>query len=53
MNLCEDCNACCTILRIDKKFLTWRDTDKNANEMCDQLVNDQNLVEILNVYGWH
>ena len=39
MNLCEDCNACCAILRIDKKFLSWRDTDKNANEMCDQLDN--------------
>jgi len=41
MNLCEDCNACCTILRIDKKFLSWRDTDKNANEMCDQLDNNK------------
>jgi uncharacterized cysteine cluster protein YcgN (CxxCxxCC family) len=40
-NLCEDCNACCVILRIDKKFLSWRDTDKNANEMCDQLVNNK------------
>jgi hypothetical protein len=40
-NLCESCNACCIILRIDKKFLSWRDTDKNANEMCDKLVNDK------------
>jgi len=40
-NLCEDCNACCKILRIDKKFLSWRDTDKSVNEMCDKLVNNK------------
>jgi Fe-S-cluster containining protein len=40
-NLCENCNACCKILRIDKKFLSWRDTDKNVNEMCDKLVNNK------------
>jgi len=40
-NLCENCNVCCKILRIDKRFLSWRDTDKNANEMCDKLVNNK------------
>ena len=40
-NLCENCNACCVIFRLDKKFLSWRDRDKNANEMCDQLVNNK------------
>jgi len=41
MNLCESCNACCTILRIDKKFLPWRDTDKSSNEMCDKLIDNK------------
>jgi len=40
-NLCENCHVCCKFLRIDKKFLPWRDTDKNDNEMCDKLVNNK------------
>jgi len=40
-NSCGNCNACCKILRIEKRFLSWRDTDKNANEMCDKLINNK------------
>ena len=38
-NLCGNCNICCKKYRIDKKFLSWRDTDKAAGEMCDKLIN--------------
>jgi Fe-S-cluster containining protein len=43
-NLCEDCDACCRVLRIDKKFLSWRDTDKPAGELCQQF--DRNRCKI-------
>lgn len=38
-NLCENCNVCCIVFRIDKKFLSWRTTCKEAGETCDKLVN--------------
>jgi hypothetical protein len=38
-NLCGKCNVCCIQFTIDKKFLSWRDTDKAAGEICDKLVN--------------
>ena len=40
-NLCGKCNVCCVIYRIDKKFLSWRDTDKAKGEICDKLINDR------------
>jgi uncharacterized cysteine cluster protein YcgN (CxxCxxCC family) len=36
-NLCGNCDICCIIFRIDKKFLFWKDTDKEAGEVCDKL----------------
>ena len=35
--MCGECNACCTYLRIAKDELSWRDTDKEKNEICDKL----------------
>jgi hypothetical protein len=40
-NLCGNCNVCCTVLRIDAEFLSWRDTDKEAGETCDKLINNR------------
>lgn len=40
-NLCGTCRVCCTILRINKKFLSWRDTDKERGELCDKYVNNR------------
>ena len=36
-NLCGKCKVCCTVLKIDKEFLRWRDTDKAEGETCDKL----------------
>jgi uncharacterized cysteine cluster protein YcgN (CxxCxxCC family) len=36
-NLCGNCRICCIILKIDKEFLPWRDTDKEAGVACDKL----------------
>ncbi len=41
MNLCGECNVCCTALRIDKSELFWRETDKEARETCDKLCDGQ------------
>lgn len=41
INLCENCNVCCTSLKIDKKFLSWRNKDKDIDETCDQLINNK------------
>ena len=40
-NLCGNCNVCCTVLKIDVEFLSWRDTDKEAGETCDKLINNR------------
>ncbi len=40
-NLCGKCNVCCVIYRIDKSDLSWRDTDKEKDEICDKLINDR------------
>lgn len=40
-NECGKCNVCCRILRIDKKFLSWRNTDKARGELCDKYVNNR------------
>jgi hypothetical protein len=40
-NLCGKCNICCLVCRIDKSEFTWRDTDKEAGEWCDKLVNNR------------
>lgn len=40
-DLCGKCNICCIIYRIDKKQLSWRDTDKAKGEVCDKLINDR------------
>ena len=36
-NLCGECKVCCVALKIDAKFLSWRDTDKEAGVACDKL----------------
>ena len=41
MNLCGECSACCTALRIDKKEIFWKDGDKVAGETCEKLSNGQ------------
>ena len=38
-NLCGKCNVCCLVCRIDKSEFRWRNTDKEAWEMCDKLIN--------------
>lgn len=38
-NPCGKCNVCCITFRLDKKFLSWRNTDKEDGEVCDKLIN--------------
>jgi len=40
-NICGKCNICCIVYRIDKSDLSWRDTDKEKDEVCDKLINNR------------
>lgn len=41
MNLCGECNVCCSALRIDKDEIHWKYGDKAAGQPCEKLENGQ------------